>query len=132
MSDTHAEPGRSAFALVDVNDMLARGGDSASGDAGNPVRMLEQMQLLNARLEHQNQQLTALYEIGRTLASTLDMHEIYWTMYRQIAQGCWELRFYSSRCLTKAHRRSTEVLALWTARRWMPASFHACLSATAP
>ena len=87
MSDTHTQPGCSAFALVDVNNMLSRGGDSVSGDAGNPVRMLEEMQHLNARLEHQNQQLTALYEIGRTLASTLDMHEIFWTMYRQIAQG---------------------------------------------
>jgi signal transduction histidine kinase len=48
---------------------------------------IEQLQHLNSRLEHQNKQLTALYEIGRTLASTLDMHEIYWTMYRQIAQG---------------------------------------------
>ena len=87
MSDTHFKPGRSAFALYDVNDVLSRTGDSVSDGASNPVRMLEEMQHLNARLEHQNQQLTALYEIGRTLASILDMHEIYWTMYRQIAQG---------------------------------------------
>ncbi len=50
-------------------------------------QMLRQLQLLNARLENQNRQLTALHEIGRTLASTLDLREIYWTMYRQIAQG---------------------------------------------
>jgi signal transduction histidine kinase len=87
MSDSHFKPDRSAFAWYDVNDVLSRGGDSTSGNAGNPALMLEEMQHLNARLEHQNRQLTALYEIGRTLASTLDMREIYWTMYRQIAQG---------------------------------------------
>ncbi|NTU62769.1 MAG: GAF domain-containing sensor histidine kinase [Chloroflexi bacterium] len=87
MSKTQTKPGRSAFALNDVNGVLSPSIDGISGDASNPLQMLEQMQQLNARLEHQNQQLTALYEIGRTLASTLDLHEIYWTMYRQIAQG---------------------------------------------
>ena len=87
MSKTQTKPGRSAFALYDVNGVLSPSIDGISGDASNPLQLLEQMRQLNARLEHQNQQLTALYEIGRTLASTLDLHEIYWTMYRQIAQG---------------------------------------------
>ncbi len=87
MSEFSTKPSYSPFALYDVNNMLSVDDASASGDVNDPVRMLEQMQRLNTRLEHQNRQLTALYEIGRTLASTLDLHEIYWTMYRQIAQG---------------------------------------------
>ncbi len=87
MSEPKTKPSRSAFALSEVSGMLTHGDDSVSDDVSNPVRLLEQMQHLNARLEHQNQQLTALYEIGRTLASTLDLREIYWIMYRQIAQG---------------------------------------------
>jgi signal transduction histidine kinase len=42
---------------------------------------------LNARLEQRTRQLTALNEIGRTLAATLDLHEIYRVMFREIAQG---------------------------------------------
>ena len=86
MSDPHTEPSHSVFALSDISSRMPRGGDALSDQASNPEQ-LEKLQQLNARLEHHNRQLTALYEIGRTLASTLDAHEIYWTMYRQIAQG---------------------------------------------
>jgi signal transduction histidine kinase len=47
----------------------------------------EELQRLNAQLEKRSARLRALYDIGRVLASTLDMNEIYWVMYREIAQG---------------------------------------------
>ena len=87
MSEAQTKPSHSVFALSDMSGGMPRGDDILSDRASNPAQVLEQTQQINARLEHHNQQLTALYEIGRTLASTLDMHEIYWTMYRQIAQG---------------------------------------------
>ncbi len=87
MSEDTNRPNPSVFALSDVSGILAHRVDTRSGQAASPAELLEEMQQLNARLEHHNQQLTALYEIGRTLAATLDVHDIYWTMYRQIAQG---------------------------------------------
>jgi signal transduction histidine kinase len=50
-------------------------------------RAEEELQQLNANLEQRTRQLTALHEIGRTLAATLDLCEIYWVMFRGIAQG---------------------------------------------
>jgi PAS domain S-box-containing protein len=41
---------------------------------------------LNAQLDLSNRQLMALYEIGRALAATLDTHEIYRALYREVAQ----------------------------------------------
>jgi signal transduction histidine kinase len=87
MSETQTRPSHSVFALSDIGSGLPRGDDALGDRASSPAQVLEQTQQINARLEHHNRQLTALYEIGRTLASTLDLHEIYWTMYRQIAQG---------------------------------------------
>jgi signal transduction histidine kinase len=86
MSVVPIEQRHSLFAFLDLDnqsDVIAR----AQGSISELELMLKQLQGLNTRLESQNRQLTALYEIGRTLASTLDLREIYWTMYRQIAQG---------------------------------------------
>ncbi len=86
MSVVPIEQRHSLFALTDLDnqsDVITR----AQGSISELELMLKQLQSLNTRLEIQNRQLTALYEIGRTLASTLDLGEIYWTMYRQIAQG---------------------------------------------
>jgi signal transduction histidine kinase len=58
----------------------------AGFDAGQLTLTLKQVQQLNAQLEQHNRQLTALYEIGRTLAATLDIHEIYRVIFREIAQ----------------------------------------------
>ena len=87
MSEAQAKPTHSVFAIADLGSGLPQRSDTPDQPAGNPAQVLEQAQQLNARLEHHNRQLTALYEIGRTLASTLNIREIYWTMYRQIAQG---------------------------------------------
>jgi signal transduction histidine kinase len=87
MPDIPTEIGESAFMFYDVSSTMSHASDGIVLDIDDSSRLLEQMRQLNTRLEHHNRQLTALYEIGRTLASTLDMHEIYWTMYRQIAQG---------------------------------------------
>lgn len=86
MSTAYTKPDQALFALTDMksrSDAIAR----AQENIGELEQTLNQLQDLNTRLEDQNRQLTALYEIGRTLASTLDLREIYWTMYRQIAQG---------------------------------------------
>ena len=47
----------------------------------------DRMRQLEARLEQCTRQLAALNEIGRTLATTLDLREIYWVLFREIAQG---------------------------------------------
>ena len=60
--------------------------DSADPDAPQRARLLAQVQQLNLQLEQRNRQLTALYEIGQTLAATLDIREIYRGMFREIAQ----------------------------------------------
>jgi signal transduction histidine kinase len=46
-----------------------------------------EVQQLQTRLERRTAQLEALNTIGRTLAATLDLREIYWAMFREIAQG---------------------------------------------
>ncbi len=86
MPTVYSEHDQSLFKLTDIrpqSDVIAR----AQENIGELEQTLNQLQQLNTRLEDQNRQLTALYEIGRTLAATLDLREIYWTMYRQIAQG---------------------------------------------
>ncbi len=55
-------------------------------DASYLTVTLTQVQELNAQLERRNRQLTALYEIGRPLTATLDLREIYRTMFSEIAQ----------------------------------------------
>jgi PAS domain S-box-containing protein len=45
----------------------------------------EEMRQLYAGLERRARQLNALHEIGRTLAATLDLHEIYWVIFHEIA-----------------------------------------------
>jgi adenylate cyclase len=47
----------------------------------------DEIRRLKTELDRRTRQLTALHEIGRTLAATLDLREIYWVMFREIAQG---------------------------------------------
>jgi signal transduction histidine kinase len=47
----------------------------------------DEVRRLEAKVERRTAQLEALHTIGRTLAATLDLREIYWVMYREIAQG---------------------------------------------
>jgi PAS domain S-box-containing protein len=56
-------------------------------DITQQKRAEEELLQLNASLEQRTRQLTALHEIGRTLAATLDLSEIYRVMFREIAQG---------------------------------------------
>jgi signal transduction histidine kinase len=72
---------------VESEDAAAAMSAVSPGDADERTPSRAAMQQLNARLEQCTRQLTALHRIGRTLAATLDLREIYWVMYRQIAQG---------------------------------------------
>ena len=64
---------------------IAPAEDDNSG-ASQVTQLFAQVQQLRAQLEQCNRQLTALYEIGQTLAATLDIREIYRVMFREIAQ----------------------------------------------
>jgi PAS domain S-box-containing protein len=47
---------------------------------------VEQLQQVNTHLEKRNAQLLALHEVTRSLAATLDVHQIYQVMYDEVAQ----------------------------------------------
>jgi signal transduction histidine kinase len=60
--------------------------DGDHRELGSSTRLKNQIQQLRLQLEQRERQLKALYEIGQTLAATLDIHEIYQVIYRDIAQ----------------------------------------------
>lgn len=67
-----------------IDSVVRKPGNRMIGDVGGRTLAIEDVQRL---LEQRNRQVVALHEIGRTLATTLDLRDIYWVMYREIAEG---------------------------------------------
>ncbi len=79
-----SQPLANAGHKVSVAAITAAEGDDP--DASQVARLFAQVQQLSVQLEQRNRQLTALYEIGQTLAATLDIRQIYRVMFHEIAQ----------------------------------------------
>ncbi len=76
-----------AGTMVEPEDVVSRVDRSSMDEASEPVPTVAEMKLLHAQLEQRDRQLSALHRIGQALAATLDLREIYWVMFREIAQG---------------------------------------------
>ncbi len=87
MSDISFEVQPSLDAGHKVSAATRSSFEAGDPDAGQIVRLSNQVQQLNAQLEQRNRQLTALYEIGQTLAATLDVRQLYRVIFREIAQN---------------------------------------------
>jgi signal transduction histidine kinase len=79
-----------APSLADAGHEISVAANAASeggaAEASQVAQLCAQVQQLGAQLEQRNRQLTALYEIGQTLAATLDIRQIYRVMFHEIAQ----------------------------------------------
>ena len=79
----HAQRGE---VLVQPQGGAAENDCGAAQDMGLYMPSLEQIHELSTQLEQRDRQMAALHRIGRTLAATLDLRDIYRVMYREIAQ----------------------------------------------